>query len=78
VVNQRITQLDSFCRSLIFYSFFIEDEDVEQFLDDKRMFNKVPIQKLKSEDLLKKYINAFQVNIVFSLVLYNQIENIKS
>ena len=38
---ERQAQLNSFCKSLIYYSFLYEAEETEQFLHGKRQFYKV-------------------------------------
>ena len=64
MVAERTLQLDAFCKGLVFYSFFIESEEVQGFFEATREFYKTPLQKPTYEETLSRYTDAFCVNIV--------------
>lgn len=64
MVHERTAQLDSFCKSLVFYSFFPESEEVQGFLEGTREFYGAPLPKPTYEETLKRYTEAFCVNVV--------------
>lgn len=70
MVNERTAELDSFCKSLVFYSFFPESEEVQIFFDNSKEFYKMPLPKPTYEETFKRYVDAFSVNMVIDYVSF--------